>query len=256
MINYQKVKEIILETKSIVFDKALREKVREKAAADFVTAVDIRISEFVREKLNKLYPHLDFMSEEEEFGTLSQNRWILDPIDGTTNLVFDYQLSSVSLALLLENEIVFAIVYNPFTNEFFSATKGKGAFLNGNKLFVSDRNISQSLIEFGAGSSRKNEADISFKIAKDIFMDAIDLRRICSSALAISYIAAKRVDGYFERELKPWDYAAASLILQEAGGMITDWQGNRLQFDRPSSIVASNQKNHEYLLNKVNQYLK
>lgn len=113
------------------------------------------------------------------------------------------------------------------------------------------KDISQSLIEFGAGSTRKEDAEESFRIAKEIFYDCVDIQRICSSALVISYVAAKRIDGYFEKVLKPWDYAAASLILREAGGVITDWQGNPLPFDTESSVVASNKKNYEYLISKM-----
>lgn len=252
MSKYQNVIDLVHSTKKIATNVAFRENVSIKAKSDFVTIVDTTISSFLKNELFKLYPDIGFMSEEEETtSALNKNRWILDPIDGTTNLIFDYQLSSVSLALLLDEKVVFGIVYNPFTDETFYAEYGKGAYLNGKKLCVSERNISNSLIEFGAGSTRKKEADLSFQIAKEIFLDCIDIRRICSSALAICYIAAKRIDGYFEKVLKPWDYAAASLILEESGGVICDWQGNAVPFNKPTSIIASNKKNHDYLLSKM-----
>lgn len=250
-MNFETVIKLVHETKKIILDANKHFDVKLKGASDFVTSVDLAISSFLRAELTKRYPEIGFMSEEEDNGRLKSTRWILDPIDGTTNLVFDYRLSSVSLALLEEGEITFGVVYNPFTDETFYAEKGKGAFLNQERLSVSNRDISQSLIEFGAGSTRKEDAEESFRIAKEIFYDCVDIRRICSSALVISYVAAKRIDGYFEKVLKPWDYAAASLILQEAGGVITDWQGNPLPFDTESSVVASNKTNYEYLISKM-----
>ncbi|MDR2037639.1 MAG: inositol monophosphatase [Bacteroidales bacterium] len=253
MSTFEKVIELVHETKKIILNPELRSEIYQKGASDFVTAVDTTVSSFMQTELEKLFPEIGFMSEEGNNQHFKGNRWILDPIDGTTNLIFDYQLSSVSLGLLYNGEIVFGIVYNPFTDETFYAEKGKGAYLNNKRLTVSERDISDSLIEFGAGSTRKNEADLTFQIAKEIFMDCIDIRRICSSALAISYIAAKRIDGYFQKVLKPWDYAAALLILEEAGGSISDWKGAKMQFEKPSSIIASNKRIHNYLLSKMPQ---
>ena len=115
MEQYNKVIELVHSSKNIIFDVSLRKDVRKKGTSDYVTAVDTAVSEYLKNGLKKLYPDIGFMSEEEECGRLGKNRWILDPIDGTTNLVFDFRLSSVSLGLLLNGEIVFGIVYNPFT---------------------------------------------------------------------------------------------------------------------------------------------
>jgi len=251
LFNFNKITELVHETKKIVANPMLRSDIHEKGASDYVTAVDITISNFLKERLKAMYQDIGFMCEEEENGTVQKNRWILDPIDGTTNLIFDFQLSSVSLALHLEDEIIFGIVYNPFTEETFCAERGKGAYLNGQRLYVSDRKISESLIEFSSGSRHKENANYAFDIAKEIFMDCVDVRCISSSALSVSYVAAKRIDGFFEKVLNPWDYAAASLILEEAGGIISDWSGNKIQFDRPSSIIAANKSNHAYLISKI-----
>lgn len=249
--DFKKIIELVHETKKIVADSLLCLDIQEKGASDYVTAVDINISAFLKERLNAMYPDIGFMCEEEDNLPIKENRWILDPIDGTTNLIFDYQLSSVSLALHLNDNIVFGIVYNPFTDETFYAEKGNGAYLNGKPLSVSTRKISESLVEFSAGSRHKEDADYSFNIAKEVFLDCVDVRCISSSALSISYIAAKRIDGFFEKVLNPWDYAAASIIIEEAGGIITDFSGKKLQFDRPSSIIAANVGNHAYLVTKI-----
>lgn len=253
-MDYQKVIDVVKEAKKIVLNDDLRNSVKMKGEADFVTEVDLQISQFIHEKLTALYPEIGFMSEEEEIGELPPDRWILDPIDGTTNLVFGYNMSSISLALLKANEIVFGVVYNPFNDELFTAEKGKGAMLNGAPIHCKDRQPVDSLIEFGAGSTRKKDADESFGIAKEIFKGCLDIRRICSSALAICFVACGRTNGYFEKKLKPWDYAAGGLILTEAGGVITDWDGTAVQYDRPQGLICGSPVTCAYIQKTIENY--
>lgn len=255
MVNQHKVIELVKSTKSIVNQLELRKHVQMKGASDFVTDVDFAISSFLKEELAKLNPEIGFFSEEEE-GALSDPSWILDPIDGTTNLVYGYRLSSVSLGLYANGAIQFGVVYNPFTDECFTATLGGGAYLDGKQLKVSNRGIEESLIEFGAGSTKKQYTEETFELVKDIFRHCIDVRRICSSALDLCYIADGRIDGYFERVLKPWDIAAGSLILREAGGAITDYQGNDVQYAQPTSVIAGNGVVNAFLLDAVKRHIK
>lgn len=250
MIDFNKIIELVKETKNLVFSEKLITQIKMKGDADFVTAVDLAVSSFLKEELNKLDSNIGFFSEEES-GALSDPCWILDPIDGTTNLVFGYRMSSVSLALYSGSKISAGVVYNPFTDECFTAQYGLGAYLNGQKLHVSERRIENSIVEFGAGSTHKEDADANFALAKDIFKSCIDIRRICSSALDLCYIADGRIDGYFEQRLKPWDIAAGSLILTEAGGMISDYSGKPVQFAAPASVVASNGIIHNFILEKI-----
>lgn len=246
-MDYEKIVEIVKSAKKFVLSDNLSHEVKMKGEADFVTGVDLSISEYLKEKLHDLAPGIGFMSEEEEPGKLAPRRWILDPIDGTTNLVYDYRMSSISLGLCDNCKSVFGVVYNPYTDETFTAVRGEGAFLNCKKITVNDRAPHDSIIEFGAGSTRKHEADEAFAIAKEVFLHCLDLRRICSSALAICFIAAGRMNGYFEKVIKPWDYAAASVILEEAGGHLCDWTGAPLPFDRPSGIIAASPQTYNYL---------
>jgi len=251
-MNYKSVESLVLDTKKIILDKTTLS-VSIKAKNDFVTDIDIAISDFLKTKLKEIDPTVGFFSEEEE-GNLQDNCWILDPIDGTTNLIYGYNLSSVSLGHYLDGEVVYGIVYNPFTEEIFTAERGKGAFLNHKKrLKVSTRNIDESLIEFGAGSTHKEFTEENFNLVKKIFEQCVDVRRICSSALDLCYIASGRIDGYFERILKPWDIAAGSLILEEAGGIITDYFGNPIQFAKQSSVIASNGVIQNFLIGTINQ---
>lgn len=254
-MKYDRIIEIVKATKTIINNDTLRNDIHMKGNADFVTAVDTEISNFIKLELKKLYPNYGFFSEEEE-SSLSDPCWILDPIDGTTNLVYGYRQSSVSLGLFYGGEIVFGVVYNPFTDECFSAYKGSGAYMNGEKLKVSERKFFDSIVEFGAGSTKKNNADENFDLAKKVFVNVVDIRRICSSALTLCYIAQGRLDGYFEKVLKPWDYAAGSLILTEAGGVLSDYSGSPIKFASPTSIIAGNKDTHSGLLNIIEEYYK
>ena len=253
-MNYQAIIDLVKQASNAVFDESLKTDVAMKGAADFVTAVDLKISDFLKRELAILTPDVGFMSEEES-GAIAERRWILDPIDGTTNLVYGYNMSSVSLALCEYGEITFGVVYNPYSKELFVAERGKGATLNGNKLpTIADRELSDCIIEFGAGSTKKQYTESSFAIAKEVFTHCLDLRRICSSALAICFVAAGRINGYFERVIKPWDYAAASLILHECGGLSTDWDGNAVEFENASSFACGSPKAHAFLLDTVKKH--
>ena len=250
-INYEEIIEADQSTKSIVLNDELRNQINMKGEADFVTEVDYQISRFLEKKLALLTPDIGFMSEEEE-NKVVPNRWILDPIDGTTNLVYGYNICSVSLALCLNEEIVFGVVYNPFNEEIFTGYRGKGAYYNNKRLpAVQDRELSKCLIEFGAGSTRKYQADTAFAVGKKVFLNCLDLRRICSSALSICYVASGKINGYFEKELKPWDYAAAGLILDECGGIMSDWNGNKIKYTSPSSFVCGSKKAYDFLLDTI-----
>lgn len=254
MVNYDLVEKLVIDARQIVFNHTNSMNVKMKGDADFVTDIDIDISNFIKNELAVICPESGFFSEEED-GALMDDCWILDPIDGTTNLVYGYNMSSISLAHYLNGEIVFGIVYNPFNGEIFTARKGEGAYLNRSvRLQVSDRPIEKSLIEFGAGSTHKENADENFALVTEIFKHCVDVRRICSSALVMCYIAAGRLDGYFEKVLKPWDIAAGHLILSEAGGVTTDYSGNPITFSEKTSVIASNGVIQEFLKSKIAEY--
>lgn len=245
-INQNKVIRLVKSMRNIVVDEEYYKDVRLKGKADFVTAVDLRISTELKGKLKELYPEIGFLSEEED-GQLSDPCWILDPIDGTANLVYGMKQSSISLGLYSEGRIIFGVVYNPYSRECYHASLGKGAYLGKKKLQVSNRVLSDSIIEVGVASTHKEWADTTFKIIRSIFDSCLDIRRICSSALDLCYMADGRIDGYVEPSLQPWDIAAGSLILEEAGGQISDYQGNPIDFSKKTSVLASNNKIHKDL---------
>ncbi len=255
-MNYDAVIALVKQAGQFVFDRDLKERVSMKGAADFVTAIDLKISGFMKEQLAVLTPEIGFMSEEGD-DNLKAERWILDPIDGTTNLVYDYNMSSVSLAHFDGKQIVFGVIYNPYNGDLFVAKRGEGVYYNGERLGQApDREPGNCLIEFGAGSTKKQYTEQSFAIAKDIFSACLDLRRICSSALAIAYVAAGKINGYFERSIKPWDYAAASLMLEECGARCCDWNGEPIQYDEPSSFLCGTPKVLDVMLGIIQKHTK
>lgn len=255
-MNYEAIIELVKKASEFVFDEKLRGSVDMKGAADFVTAVDLKISGFLKEELKRLTPDIGFMSEEEK-GDIQEKRWILDPIDGTTNLVYNYNMSSVSLAYFDGEKVDFGVIYNPYNGDLFTAKAGEGAYLNGKRLEkAADRQLKDCIIEFGAGATKKQYADESFALAKEIFVNCLDLRRICSSALAIAYVAAGRLNGYFERRIKPWDYAAAVLMLSECGCKCSDWSGKPIQFENSSDFVCGTPKAYEFLYKTIQKYTK
>ncbi len=252
-MNYQTIIDLVKEASNFVFDEELRASVATKGASDYVTAVDLKISSFIKEKLHKMTPEIGFMSEEED-GDIAERRWILDPIDGTTNMIYNYNFSSVSLAYFDGEKVDFGVIYNPYNKDLFVAKRGEGAYLNGKKLMPApDRELTECIVEFGAGSTKKQYADESFAIGKAVFKNCLDLRRNCSSALAIAYVAAGKMNGYFERNIKPWDYAAATLMLEECGGVCSDWYGNPIQFEKASSFVCGTPKAYGLICEKIKE---
>lgn len=265
-MNYNALIRLVYDARKIATDNALRAEVSVKGEADFVTAVDTGISAFIKAGLTEIAPGVAFVTEEEPQHISVGERFVLDPIDGTTNLMRGYNVSSISLGYYVDDEVRFGVVFDPFTNRMFFAVKGRGAHIfdtcNGierlldigvenytaDQLTVSALPHSEAIVEFGAGSTNKAVASESFEIAREVFESCMDIRRICSTALAICYIAAGWIDGYFERRIKVWDYCAASLILCEAGGVISQWSGEALTFTDPCTIVAGNTDTHAYLL--------
>ena len=178
----------------------------------------------------------------------------LDPVDGTTNLIHDYRASVISLALMQEGSVVLGMIYNPYTDELFSAQKGKGSYCNGQKIEVSGaETMEKCLIAIGTSPYYKEMAEENFKVFQAIFKDCQDIRRSGSAALDLAYVACGRIEAYFERKLKIWDYAAGMLLVREAGGQVTDYRGNDVDTEMISNITAANPKINSLLTKKYLQ---
>lgn len=222
----------------------------EKGRANYVTQIDYKVQEYLVSALNSIIPGSNIITEENEKNDLSLSKptWILDPVDGTTNLFHGYQHSAVSLALYTGGKAAAGWIYNPTSGEMFSGEAGRGAWLDGRKINVSgNRLIGDCLISFGTTPYDRSNADKTFDILKRVFMKCQEVRRSGSAALDLAYVACGRTDGFFELRLQPWDFAAGILILEEAGGRITDWEGKRPGAVSPSSILATNGLVHDEL---------
>ena len=220
--------------------------------ANFVTVYDKAVQDFLLTEITKKIPNATFVAEEQEndYSILSgEYVFVIDPIDGTTNFIHGYKHSSISVACISKNEIVFGAVYNPYLDEMFYATRGGGAYVNGEKMTVSEREPIDSVCVFGSSPYYKEElGEKSFEILKNVFYGIADIRRMASAAIDLCYVAAGRAESFFELRISPWDFAAAALIITEAGGIITDLSGNPITLHAPCSVIASNKNCYSYML--------
>lgn len=255
-INTEKLEALLKKAGKLFADRNAAAHTREKGIADYVTEVDFAVQQFIRGRLEELYPEVQFLSEEKSNEEIDKNGlvWVLDPVDGTTNLIHDYRASVISLALMQEGSVVLGMIYNPYTDELFSAQKGKGSYCNGQKIEVSGaETIEKCLIAIGTSPYYKEMAEENFKVFQAIFKDCQDIRRSGSAALDLAYVACGRIEAYFERNLKIWDYAAGMLLVREAGGRVTDYRGNDADTEMISDIAAANPKVNSVLTEKYLQ---
>ncbi len=247
-MDIQRIISLVKETKGIITNRDMASHVKEKGVADYVTQVDVAVQDFLKKALHTLAPEIQFLGEETGLQRMdSDSYWILDPVDGTTNLMHDYQHSVVSLALCRQKEIIMGIVYDPFHDELFYAAKGKGCFLNGRPIHVSSaQKLSETII--GVGTAKRELAKENFSRFLQVYENSQDIRRLGSAALELAYTACGRQGGYFEVYLNPWDYAAGMLLVQEAGGKVTDWNGKALNPAQGSQVAGTNGRVHEELL--------
>ena len=220
-------------------------KIKSKGNQDFVTHIDIAISDFLMKELPKLIQGSSVISEEEKENQNFTNEyiWVIDPIDGTSNLIFDMQLSAVSVGLLHKMNPVLGVVYNPFTDELFSAEKGKGVFLNDKAIQVNTfETLSQSLVLFETNPYGDRTTKDTIKIIDRIFQNCVDYRVTGSAALDICYVAAGRASAFMAQMLFPWDMAGGAAILAEAGGTICQWDGNPINYIEPQTCLATNKR--------------
>ena len=224
--------------------------IHEKGAADYVTEVDLAVNAFVTQRLLSLLPGSRVFSEEASGGFQdTEALWILDPIDGTSNLIFDLRLSAVSICLLQNGEPALGVVYNPFSGELFSAVRGGGAFLNETPISVNKVPVlKKSLVGFGTTPYSRENAGEVFAAVRRVFAECVDVRRLGAASLDICSVACGRYAGFFEHTLSPWDFAGASVILLEAGGSLTNFQNEPLSFAVKQGVVASNGLVHAELL--------
>jgi myo-inositol-1(or 4)-monophosphatase len=223
-----------------------------KKTSDFVTRVDKESEKIIIKTVRENFPvHLFLTEESIKEAETEEYRWIIDPLDGTTNYIHQYPVFSISIALEYRREIILGVVYDPLRKELFTAEKGEGSFLNKYPIRVSKiSSLKDSLVTTGFPFRSKEFIGIYLKLFKNIFYKVSDLRRAGSAALDLAYLACGRCEGFFEIGLSPWDIAAGAILIKEVGGVVTDFGGGN-DYLLTGNIVAGNPAVHEKLLIEV-----
>lgn len=227
-----------------------------KGIGNPVTIADIESQKEITNAIKKHFKFDSILAEENLNEIKNKDRlWILDPLDGTVNYAHSYPHFAISLAFIFQNEIIFGIVYDVKKDEMFYAIKNKGAFLNGKRIFVSKvSNLKDSLLATGFAYDRGKKAEYYCSFYSKFLKISHDIRRAGAASLDMAWLACGRFDGYWEFNLKPWDVAAGKLIVEEAGGKVTDMQGKNWEMDLNSikkwgkETLCSNLKIHSEML--------
>ncbi len=216
--------------------------IENKSSVNLLTIADKETEEFLVQYLIESFPDDGILAEEgHEHPSRSGNRWVIDPIDGTTSYAHGFPAFTISAALVdAENHPILGVVYHPLCKEMYSAVNGQGAWMNGKPIKVSGQeDIQSSLIGTGFPYNRREIMDQLMKRLSAFLHNTHDIRRTGSASLDICYVAMGRLDGYYEGGLQPWDTAAASLIAQEAGAVLTKFDGSPYDIFFPEAVIAS-----------------
>ncbi len=221
-----------------------------KGAGDFVSRADIRAEKVIRDELMRARPNYGWVGEESEpvDGADPTRRWIVDPLDGTTNYLHGLPHWAISIALEHKGEIVAGVIYDPAKDELFQAEKGAGAFMNERRLRVSGRrHMNEAIFATGIPFGAKKTLPATFNDLAKLMPATAGLRRWGAAALDLAYVASGRLDGYWERELNAWDIAAGMLIVRESGGLVSPVRDGYDILEK-GAIVATNEALHDPLL--------
>lgn len=240
------------------FGKIDRAAIQEKEKNDFVTLVDKGAEEIIINHIHSHYPQHSILAEESGSKTRQDDnyRWIIDPLDGTTNFIRQIPICGPSVAVMKGEAIIAGAVYNPMLNELFSARRGAGATLNGSPISISQsEDFSKAFIATGFPHHRPARLPAYLRAFEDIFLHSAGARRLGSAALDLCYTACGKFEAFWETGLSPWDVAAGALIIQEAGGVVSDFSGGP-DFLNSGYIAAGNPKVHNQLVNILSYHFK
>ena len=252
-MNIDTLKQIALDAGKIVKEGYTSHKeVLHKGVVDLVTEYDVKTEAFIIDRLKKAFPDYALVGEESHQGSFHYDKAIyIDPIDGTTNFVHGIPHLAISLGVWEEGKPILAVVYNPILEELFWAVQGEGAYCNGRRLEVSTQSELQNALVATGFPYAKVNAGIEYHWVINCMTNLLphiqDIRRLGAAAVDLCYLAQGKVEAFYEIDLKPWDVAAGILIVQEAGGQISNVDDQPFDFD-DKSIVASNGKVHQHLL--------
>ncbi|MBX7229276.1 MAG: inositol monophosphatase [Burkholderiaceae bacterium] len=228
-------------------------RVSTKGAGDFVTEVDQAVEKDILDTLLHSYPEHGFLAEESGLmgNENSPYRWIIDPLDGTVNFIHGFPYYAVSIALSFEGEVITGCIFAPASNDLYTTEKGRGSMLNNRRLRVSKRSrFSEALLGSNIPNRRSGKTSASWQLSSELTLASSGVRRLGASVLDLAYVAAGRMDGYVGADLQAWDMAVGSLLIKEAGGLVSDMDGEE-NYMGAGTIVAGNPKIFAQLLAKV-----
>jgi myo-inositol-1(or 4)-monophosphatase len=218
---------------------------------NLVTEIDKHAEEIIVRIIKKHFPQHDILAEEsgEKFASKSDYKWVIDPLDGTTNFTHGFPVFCVSIALEYKGEIILGVIYDPNLDELFAAEKGNGAFLNGKRIKVSSINsLSKSLLVTGFPYNITENPNHAIEHFINFLMHSQAVRRMGSAAIDLAYVAAGRYEGFWEIDLHPWDMAAGLILVQEAGGTVSDFSGKPFSIYK-QEMLATNGLIHSAMQN-------
>lgn len=232
--------------------------VTEKSRNDFVSEVDKGAEKAIIDVIRKSYPEHSILAEESGMHKGKDYEWIIDPLDGTTNFLYGFPQFAVSIAVRHKNRIIHGVVYNPLSQELFSASRGDGAQLNGRRIRVTARKSLEGAL-LGTGipyrDSQLHFLDSYLEMMKALIPGTAGIRRPGSAALDLAFVAAGRLDGFWELDLNIWDIAAGVLLVEEAGGLVADMNGG-MDYLKSGNVVAGNPKVFKGMLQKIKPFVK
>lgn len=230
--------------------------IENKARNDWVSDVDRMAEEAIIRVIKRAFPHHGILAEESGNQNGNEYLWIIDPLDGTTNFLHGFPQYAVSIALQNRDTIEQAVVYDPYKQELFTASKGSGAALNGRRIRVTGlRSLDGALLGTGIPFREEQDLDLYLKTMKAVLPGTAGVRRAGSAALDLAYVAAGRMDGFWEFSLHPWDMAAGILLIREAGGIVSDFDG-QANYMKNGNIIAGGLKVHAAMLKAIRPVLK
>ncbi len=232
--------------------KITADDVEDKRPFDYVTEIDRQCEALIIKSIKKYFPDHEILAEES--GKSKQKngyRWIIDPLDGTTNFIHGNPHNAISIALEKDGAIILGVIYDPYRDELFYAERGEGTYFNNRLIHVSKQtNINHCLIATGFPFKNRELLGQYWSVLSEVFMSVSGIRRTGSAALDLAYVACGRFDGFWELKLSPWDIAAGTILIEEAGGKITDFEGNDNHI-WTGNVIATNGIIHEFILSSV-----
>lgn len=237
------------------FNRIDRLTITDKGSNDFVSEVDRNAEAVIINILREKYPHHAILAEESGKHVGDDYQWIIDPLDGTTNFLHGFPQFAISIALKIKGRLEMGVVYDPISDEMFTASRGEGALLNDRKIRVSGRkSLEGALLGTGLPYRDFSFTDNYLGMLKDLMKDSAGVRRPGSAALDFAYLAAGRTDGFWELGLSEWDFAAGAVLVREAGGLVTDIGGGERFLDT-GNVIAGNIKVHNAMLKRILPHL-